>query len=398
MRDHDGVLDAERYQAEDKLHIHNQVMDALEALLDLPMMHHLTIEGFTFVEVTEIMRLMLPNYEVHPSNVQAILSQTNGHPVHLEQIVYYIDSLGSSAQEALEKGGGLLSSNLAQIAASSMTHIILSRVDGLRPAQQLTLKVCSVLGPSVALDLLVSTYPLVAEDSKKLHEQLIEDLTTLCHENFLEESLGEDSTWSWHSTVARDIVYEVIPFNQRRLLHARLAEALENRPVLHQSVVVPRSHIAYHWTKSCSNVETVEWKNTARAVASWRQAAADMDQKGAYLDAVRCMTKSLALSRLLHLGGQSAMQNLDEEQEEVMPTPTTMDIALQYKFIADMYQRLVMDEQVLSLSEWWLVSILLQKGGLPGTCVSVNTSYAPVGDGWKCSWSLGVPPSAACPI
>jgi predicted ATPase len=340
MRDHDGVLDAERYQAEDKLHIHKKVMDSLEALLDLPSIQNLTIEGFDQTEVHDMMHMMMPAAQIHVSNVEAILRQTNGHPVHVEQIIFYIESLGGGVLEALSKPGGLLSSNLAQLAATSMTHIILSRVDWLRPAQQLTLKVCSVLGASVTLDMLVRTYPLVAGGDSELSQQLLDDMSTLCNENFLEDSAGQSGVWLWHSTVARDVVYGVIPFKQRRLLHARLASALEMIDVTDVDIV-PRSHIAYHWTKSCQSVETVDWQHTMKAITSWQQAAADMDAKGAYLDAVRFMTKSLGLSRCLLTGRQ------DERASTVpYPEPSTLDIAIQYKFIGDMYFKLVLTDQV----------------------------------------------------
>jgi predicted ATPase len=336
MRDHDGTLDAERYQAEDKVHIHQAVLDSLEALLDTPNMYHMQLEGFSQAEVRQVMQMMLPNVVIHESNVEAILQQTGGHPVHLEQIVFYLESLGDGAADTLAKPDGLLSSNLAQLAASSMTHLILARVDWLRPAQQLTLKVCSVLGPTVRLPTLLSTFPLSAADSSELTKQLRDDLVALCSENFLDASTGQPDVWVWQSTVARDTIYDMIPFNQRRLLHARLAEALENAAPA--SFSFPRSHIAYHWTKSCVSVEAVEVERTLRAIRCWKEAAAEMDLQGQYLDAVRFMSKSLAICELLIVAHKSEQAASSSELKRI----GTLDVAQQYKFKADVYFKLVM--------------------------------------------------------
>ena len=46
--------------------------------------------------------------------------------------------------------------------------------------------------------------------------------------------------------VARDVAYELIPFMQRRHLHAKLAEALAK-----SGDTVPAATVAYHWAQSC---------------------------------------------------------------------------------------------------------------------------------------------------
>jgi predicted ATPase len=345
MREREGALDANKRMTDDQIHLHKKVMVCLDALVDLPTTKQLKIEGFTNLEVRQMVSSMLPMAVIHESNVGAIQTQTKGHPVHVEQITLYIESLGPNAQAALAAPGGLLSSNLCNLAATSMTHIILARTDWLRPAQQLTLKVCSVLGPRVSFELLVQTYPLVADDELEMRKQLLDDMDHLVGTNFLEECSEPGYRYEWHSKVSRDVVYEVIPFNQRRLLHARLASALES---MLKSVpdFVPRSHVAYHWTNSCASVEAVEWQNTMNAIRTWKQAANEMDVKGAHLDAVRFMTKSLGLTRALLIaemqGGGQTDGNRTDTDEEV----STLDAARQYWFIANMYYRLVTADEV----------------------------------------------------
>ena len=68
--------------------------------------------------------------------------------------------------------------------------------------------------------------------------------------------------------LARDVAYDLIPFAQRRSLHARLAEALE--------ITLPRASattIAFHYSKSCHAVESAEWKRAVKAIQYWEMAA-----------------------------------------------------------------------------------------------------------------------------
>lgn len=68
--------------------------------------------------------------------------------------------------------------------------------------------------------------------------------------------------------LARDVAYDLIPFAQRRGLHARLAEALET--------CLPRAApatIAFHYSKSCLSVEGSDWKWAVKAIQYWEKAA-----------------------------------------------------------------------------------------------------------------------------
>jgi predicted ATPase len=347
MREGAGMLDTNRCQAEDKHHIHIKVKNALDAILHTPSLAQITLQPFTSAEVSLMLKMLLPGVAIHESNVDLICQKTHGHPVHIEQIAYYIESMGDSAHVKLMQPGSILSSDLQKISASSMNHVIVSRVDWLRPSEQLTLKVCSVLGPTVSLSLLLRTYPLAQENEAELRKMLLDNVTTLCRENFLRAESTHTEVWRWHSTVARDVIYGIIPFNQRRLLHSRLATALEDI-VQENSNIAPRSHIAYHWAKSCNGVEVVEWQRTLKAMESWKMAANEMDVKGAYLDAVRFMTKSLELSRVIFIALQKREVGEHAALAECLKQVDTLEIAHQHAFNANMYYKMVQADLVRS--------------------------------------------------
>lgn len=50
----------------------------------------------------------------------------------------------------------------------------------------------------------------------------------------------------------RDAAYELIPFTQRRVLHAKLAEVLSSAA---SDPPVPANVVAYHWAQSCKLID-----------------------------------------------------------------------------------------------------------------------------------------------
>jgi predicted ATPase len=345
MRNASGVLNSEMCEAEESLHWHRRAMDNLEQLMDIPSVVHMAMQAFTKDEVRRMMQARLPGCHVHESNVEAVFQQTRGHPMHIEEIINYIESLGSSAYGKLAEVGGFLSSNLSALAARSMSHVIVSRIDRLRPTQQLTLKICSVIGLRITMDLLLRTYPLVVDSKDHLHRSLLEDLHILCQAKFLQHDRVQGIQWKWNSALAQDVVYGIIPYNQRRLLHSRLAKALEDN-LNHTS---PTSHIAHHWTKSCTSVESLEWQRALNAIQCWKKAAEEMEAQGSHLDAIRFMTKALELTRLLLASCKDAdTQDLEPPAFIRNGLVSMLEVSLQHQFIAGSFLKLARLEMVRS--------------------------------------------------
>ena len=68
--------------------------------------------------------------------------------------------------------------------------------------------------------------------------------------------------------LARDVAYELIPFSQRRSLHAQLARALEDDV---SAGLVPPGIVAYHWTHSCAGAEATHWRRALHVCSSLKQ-------------------------------------------------------------------------------------------------------------------------------
>jgi predicted ATPase len=349
MREAAGALDPRKLRSADKAYIHKTAKSVVQKLMQHPQLQQLVLTPLTKEEVGQLMQSLLPDCAVHESNIEVVLQQTQGSPVHVEEITLYIASLGEEAVAKLADAGGVMTHNLSMLAAGTISHVILSRTDGLQPHEQLTLKVCSVLGPNITAEILLATYPLAYESRSEMIGQLVDDLRILCRENFLWlQSNALQQHWNWKSQVARDVVYGMIPFNQRRLLHARLAAALDGA---RKSAGAAISHIAYHWSKSCSGVELVESRRTMNAIRCWKQAAKEMAAQGALLDSIRFMAKSLELTEIL-LSSTKYEDAMYDNAENVMAlskretSGAMLDLSLQHSFIGSAYMQLQQESMV----------------------------------------------------
>jgi predicted ATPase len=345
LRENGGVLDAKAYVGDvDKEHIHTAATEILDELEALPRQQCVTLDRLTADEVREMMLRNLPSCQLHESNVRTILQTTDGNPVHVEQVLLCLDSR-ANIQDTLQQPNGLATSALDELAAPDMQQIITSRMDTLRPDAQLTLKVCSVLGHQVRLEVLtrVGLATARAQDAQQLRKQLLDDLQDLTAEAFLERVRGQSSTWVWQSHVARDIVYAIPGRGMVRAFHASTAAALESLEAVSHGL--PMSHVAWHWTMSC-DMRDIDATLVHNAIRCWRLAAADVADRGAYLDAVRFMSKTLDLSEqlLMHEMRQNTQRSaMSAHAASAQPSITITDMARQHKFRADMYFKLLLD-------------------------------------------------------
>ena len=71
------------------------------------------------------------------------------------------------------------------------------------------------------------------------------------------------------------MAYELIPFSQRRRLHAAAAEAQEGARTASSAGAIaaapPAANIAYHWQHACETVEVTEWRRALKVESPWNQ-------------------------------------------------------------------------------------------------------------------------------
>ena len=348
FRENEGTLEQSAVDSSndiDKAHINKEACDVLEKLADMPSCTEMKLEQFSAAEVRAMMLGSLPGYALHESNVCAILRQTEGNPAHIEQVLYCLDARPRDALEAaLRTEGGLESDSSVSSELADLKDVVLARFDKLSPDTNLTLKVCSVLGNRVQLEVLLRAHPqrnkAPVRTPEQQRKQVLEDLNDLVGEMILEPVEGRSCTWEWQSHIARDMLYRTMAVGVSKQFHANAAAALAQVP----DTGLPLSHIAWHWSMSCKEEETVQTRYTRNAIQCWKSAAHDVAAKGAYFDAVRFMTRAMELSEKLTAYEVRQLQRREGiSAQEALPavSASILDIAQQHKFRADMYFKLL---------------------------------------------------------
>jgi hypothetical protein len=158
--------------------------------------------------------------------------------------------------------------------ALERTHLI----DSLSPAEQLTLKVASVIGQLFTLDTLSAIYP-----EGHTREELEVHLNALVHSGLLQSSSLESPAYSFKDSQTHEIAYNLMLFAQRRQLHRAIAELLEQSG----SSTPPYAEIAYHWHAA---------DEIPKAVQYLEKAGEHAREMGDFEEATRFFNESLGLN------------------------------------------------------------------------------------------------------
>lgn len=159
-------------------------------------------------------------------------------------------------------------------------------IDQLSPAQQLTLKVASVIGPTFELSVLRAVYPVEADKP-----DLLKHLQLLIERNFvapLPTANEWDSLYHFPDASVQAMAYNLMLFAQRRQLHRAVAEWHERTHAA--SLADHYSTLARHWQQA---------EDTANAIYYLEKAGEQARQRGAYAEAQAYFTESLALESQL---------------------------------------------------------------------------------------------------
>ena len=123
---------------------------------------------------------------------------------------------------------------------------ITSRIDGLNPSQQLTLKVASVIGRIFAYRMLEAIHPIEG-DKPELRVHM--DALTRLRLTLIESELP-DLAYIFKHAVTQEVAYNLMLFSQRRQLHQAVAEWIEQNH--QQDIESFYTLLAYHWTQAAN--------------------------------------------------------------------------------------------------------------------------------------------------
>ncbi len=171
-----------------------------------------------------------------------ILEKAAGQPLFSEQLAYACRDQGVLR---IENGTCRLSEEGAAERLTfpgTLEGVVSSRVDGLRPEVQLTLKVASVLGTSFSVAALESLHPL-STPAASLREEIAELVDAALIERSTAEEGGD--RFAFRHAVTRDVAYDLLPYAQRRPLHQAAAQWFEGGA--DDSGAASPATLALHW-------------------------------------------------------------------------------------------------------------------------------------------------------
>ncbi len=193
----------------------------------------------------ELARSRLGATTIDDTLARFIFDKAEGHPFFTEELVHVLQDRGAvriedGVSSFLAGDGTAFSVALPD----TIEGVIASRIDLLTPAEQLTLKVASVLGRTFDLASLRAVHPIESDDvdlAQHLDALRVRDLT-------LPIAAEGPPTFLFKHVITQDVAYGLLPYAQRRQLHQSVAVWYER---YHANTLEPFfALLAHHWGRS----------------------------------------------------------------------------------------------------------------------------------------------------
>lgn len=258
-----------------------------------PEARYMRLRGLAPEAVRELLARRLGVASVPEAVWRLIAERSQGNPFFSEELAFALRDSGAIvvADGQCRLAAGADGIGLAEVALpETVQGLITSRIDRLSPAQQLTLKVASVIGPSFGLADLAAIHPV-----EPAPERLVNQLFTMQQAGLVAiEAFEPELIYAFRPAAASEVAYNLMSFAQRRRLHRALALRAEARDD------APPAQLAHHWRQA---------GEPARAVRYLALAGEEALRSGAYREAAGFLAEALA--------GVSAAGEADAPQVEL---------------------------------------------------------------------------------
>lgn len=193
-----------------------------------------------------------------PAEVERVIEErAAGNPLFCQQLAYALldNGLieivdGRCRLSELVSGASLDAALAAMRFPSTVEGVVTSRLDRMTPAQQLTVKIASIIGQNFDLELLADLYPLAES-----HSNLSDDLFQLEKLAMIQRAGNDSGLYAFKHALVWEAAYNSVPFARRRQLHQSAAEWYERR---FESSLAPHfSLLAHHWSHAESLTKAV---------------------------------------------------------------------------------------------------------------------------------------------
>ena len=218
-----------------------------------------------------------------------ILEKTEGHPFFSEEMAY---AMRDNGYLRIENGRCYLAPTAAELRTiefpDTIEGVVTSRIARLSPAQQLTVKIASVIGRIFILDTLRHIYPIPEE--KENVPQYADDLARLDITPYYK--VEPDISFIFRHILSREVAYNLMLFSQRKQIHQAVAEWYEQTYAGDLSAHYPL--LAYHWLEA-ARLEQDDPHVTSKAITFLDKAGGQALRNGAMREASQFYGNLLAL-------------------------------------------------------------------------------------------------------
>ena len=249
--------------------------EPMDELTDLGTSARLTLRPLGAEDTLRLAQERLAARELDPELTRLIGETAEGVPFFVEELVL---SLREAGALLVEGGRARLNRPVDELEVPhSLSSVVLSRIDGLAPQLQLTLKVASVIGRSFDSGALAAAHP---------NGLGIDDLETQLAELVRLDLVAESApgSYDFKHALTRETAYDLLLFDQRERIHRRVAEHLESLP--DEPGEPLDALLAYHWDRGA---------NPVKALAYYEKTGANALRKGANREAIETHSRSLEL-------------------------------------------------------------------------------------------------------
>jgi len=168
-------------------------------------------------ETSRMVASIFPHNDFSPSFMRRIYKDTEGNPFFVEEI---LDSLiMDGALKAERDGVWHVQEEMVHALPSTIKDVVLRRMDRIDETYRKVLETAAVMGVEFNIDVLRAV--LEADE-----EELLITLDELAGKRILKEVPGGEQ-YSFDHGVIREVLYENMGRNLRRMIHRRVAEVLE---------------------------------------------------------------------------------------------------------------------------------------------------------------------------
>ena len=200
--------------------------------------------------------------------VEFVYGQSEGLPIHIEQLVLSLQEHG-----LIEARDGKCFVHASDLMTAAVPHklrdLVVGRIDALGQVDQLVAKVASVIGRVFEMEALRAIYPIPTETLS-----LEASVRSLARAGILEPASGGDSAaHAFRHVIIQEATYDLLSYAQRRSLHLGLVELIERR---HAEALEPHySELAHHCEHAGETPRAVEFRLSAASLAVLRSANDD---------------------------------------------------------------------------------------------------------------------------